>query len=230
MKTNHTLHLGITLAGMLALTVPVSTRADTFGSGANTFTIDFVNIGDPGNPLDTGTTGLYSSPYGAVGYTYLMGTYEVSESMIDKANTVGGLFITKDTRTSVNQPATSVSWNEAARFVNWLNTSLGYAAAYKFTLNPGDAGYVSNAQANTNIVLWMPGDAGYDAGICIATPMRAMSCPARMNGIRRLFTAGAGRPITTTRQEAIRPRSRGRAGRHRGRRSMRRRALPRRSR
>ena len=27
--------------------------ADTFGSGANTFNIDFVHIGNPGNPADT---------------------------------------------------------------------------------------------------------------------------------------------------------------------------------
>ena len=192
MKTNHTLHLGITLAGMLALTVPVSTRADTFGSGANTFTIDFVNIGDPGNPLDTGTTGLYSSPYGAVGYTYLMGTYEVSESMIDKANTVGGLFITKDTRTSVNQPATSVSWNEAARFVNWLNTSQGYAVAYKFTLNPGDAGYVSNAQANADLVLWMPGDAGYDAGNLYRNTNARYVLPGEDEWYKTAFYSGSG--------------------------------------
>ena len=35
----------------------------------------------------------------------------------------------------IHKPATVMSWNESARFVNWLNTSLGYAAAYKFTSN-----------------------------------------------------------------------------------------------
>ena len=54
--------------------------------------------------------------------------------MIDKANTLGGLGITKDTR-GANQPATSVSWNEAARFVNWLDTSQGFTPAYKFALS-----------------------------------------------------------------------------------------------
>ena len=43
-----------------------------------------------------------------------------------------------------NRPATGVSWNEAARFVNWLNTSQGYSAAYKFT----------TGGANDNIALW----------------------------------------------------------------------------
>ena len=98
--------LGFTLAGVLALIV-TSAHADTFGSGANIFNIDFVTIGDAGNPLDTGTTGLYSSPYGAGGYEFQMGTYEIGEDTIDKANTVGGLFITKTTR-SANQAATAV--------------------------------------------------------------------------------------------------------------------------
>jgi hypothetical protein len=50
------------------------------------------------------------------------------------------------------KPATGVTWNQAARFVNWLNTSKGYSPAYKFT-TPG---------AYDNIALWAPGDAGYD--------------------------------------------------------------------
>jgi sulfatase modifying factor 1 len=44
---------------------------------------------------------------------------------------VRGLEITKDTR-GPNKPATNISWKEAARFVNWLNTSTGGFAAYKF--------------------------------------------------------------------------------------------------
>jgi formylglycine-generating enzyme len=141
--------------GMMATT---NLHADTFGSGANTFTIDFVTVGDPGNADDSGTTGSYSSPYGGVAYEFRMGTYEVSEDMINKANTLGSLGITKFTR-GTDKPATSVSWNEAARFVNWLNTSEGFSAAYKFTLQPGDVGY----SANANIELWTSGDAGYNA-------------------------------------------------------------------
>jgi hypothetical protein len=55
-------------------------------------------------------------------------------------------------------PALGMSWNEMARFVNWLNTSSGFPAAYKFSTQPGDAGY----NANENIELWQPGDAGHD--------------------------------------------------------------------
>lgn len=131
-------------------------HADTFGSGGNTFTMDFVTIGDAGNAADT--TGYGSVGYGSVGYTYRMGVNEVSERMIDAYNALsGGPAITKDTR-GLNRPATSVSWNEAARFVNWLNTSKGYSEAYKFTTGGG----------NDDIALWQSGDSGYDA----ANPFR----------------------------------------------------------
>ncbi|WP_425401107.1 SUMF1/EgtB/PvdO family nonheme iron enzyme [Aeoliella sp.] len=43
---------------------------------------------------------------------------------------LGNLGITHDNRGS-NKPATSISWVEAAKFVNWLNTSSGYSPAYK---------------------------------------------------------------------------------------------------
>ena len=69
-----------------------SAHADNFGSGGNQFIIDFVTIGDPGNPVDTGTTGSYFSSYGAVGYTFRMGTYEISEDMIEKANALSTMY------------------------------------------------------------------------------------------------------------------------------------------
>lgn len=120
--------------------------ADTFGTGANTFTIDFVTIGNPGNPA---LTGAVPSPAGSVPYVYQIGKYEISEQMIDKANALGGLGITKDTR-GPDKPATSISWIEAAEFVNWLDTSSGYSPAYKF-------------DASRNFQLWQPSDPGYNA-------------------------------------------------------------------
>jgi sulfatase modifying factor 1 len=112
--------------------------------------MEFVTIGSPGNAADT--TGA-PNPAGAVGYTYGIGKFEVREDMIEKYNALNpGLQISKDTR-GLNKPATSVSWNEAARFVNWLNTSTGNQAAYKFTSDG----------VNDDIALWVSGDAGYDA-------------------------------------------------------------------
>ncbi len=118
--------------------------ADTFGSGANSFSIDFVSIGNPGNPPDANP-----NPAGAVAYPYRIGKYEISEQMIDKANAIGGLGITKDTR-GPDYPATSVTWYEAAKFVNWLDTSTGSVPAYKF-------------DANGNFQLWTPIDPGHNA-------------------------------------------------------------------
>ena len=118
----------------------------TFGSGANAFTIEFVTIGNPGNAADT--TGN-PNPVGSVAYTYNIGKFEVSRDMVNKANSEGGLGITMYNMTSfggngVNRPAVEISWNEAARFVNYLNTSKGYQAAYNFT----------TSGANADITLW----------------------------------------------------------------------------
>jgi formylglycine-generating enzyme required for sulfatase activity len=122
----------------------------TFGSGANSFEIDFVTIGDAGNLPDT--TGN-PNPTGSVTQAFRMGQFEISEQMIVKANTLGGLGITKDNR-GADKPATGISWNEAARFVNWLNTSTGNSPAYKFALQPGEVGYAVNANAD----LWTIAD------------------------------------------------------------------------
>jgi formylglycine-generating enzyme len=103
------------------LIIQPSAQADTFGSGANTFDISFVNIGNVGNAADT--TG-----YGAVPYAYRVGLYEVSKNDIVKA-TASGLSNVEAGWTG-NQPAASISWLEAAAFANWLNTSTGKQAAY----------------------------------------------------------------------------------------------------
>jgi formylglycine-generating enzyme len=120
--------------------------ADAFGSGIDSFSIDFVTIGRPGNLPDT--TGV-PNPAGSVPYAYRIGKYEISEQMIDKANALGGLGIIKDSR-GPDKPVTRVSWFEAAKFVNWLNTSTGSAPAYKF-------------DAAGEFQLWTPADAGYTA-------------------------------------------------------------------
>jgi formylglycine-generating enzyme required for sulfatase activity len=147
------------LATVASLAAPSFAAVVSFGSGANQFNMEFVTIGNPSNAADT--TGA-PNPAGAVGYIYEIGTYEVRQNMINKYNanfgTANSLAITFHDMTFLggngpDKPATGVSWNEAARFVNWLNTSTGNAAAYKFT----------TTGVNDNIALWSPGDAGYDA-------------------------------------------------------------------
>ena len=124
----------------VALQSPVDASVSTFGTGLNQFEMTFVEIGNPGNVDDT--TGD-PNPAGSVEYAYQLGKYEVSEDMIDKFNASQSLTISHNER-GANKPATSVSWNEAARFVNWLNTSQGHQAAYNFTSNG----------VNDDIALW----------------------------------------------------------------------------
>jgi formylglycine-generating enzyme required for sulfatase activity len=75
--------------------------------------------------------------------------------MITKANAAGSLGITLYDMSSyggngVNRPATGVGWYEAAKYVNWLNTSTGGTAAYKF-------------DGSGDFQLWSSTDAGYNA-------------------------------------------------------------------
>ena len=124
----------------------------SFGSDTNQFNMEFVTIGNPFNTADT--TGA-PNPAGSVGYSFGMGKYEVSRAVITKYNAnfgaANGLEITLNSMDylgtiGVNKPATGVSWNECARFVNWLNTSTGGFAAYRF----------ETSGVNDMISLWDP--------------------------------------------------------------------------
>ena len=144
------IHVSTALILILAGAGQAQSLLQTFGSGANAFNIDFVTIGNPGNAADT--TGA-PNPAGSVGYVYNLSKNEVSRDMITKANTAAGLGIpVADTASYVGgnfagRAATGISWNEAARFVNYLNTSKGYQAAYNFT----------TSGSNDNISLWGAG-------------------------------------------------------------------------
>jgi sulfatase-modifying factor enzyme 1 len=138
--------LALTLAVVLILSAnAVRVVGDSFGSGPNEFSIEFVTIGNPGNMADT--TGKPNSA-GSVAYTYRIGKYEISADMVDKAIAAGGLDITHQ-NLGPNKPAFYIDWFEAAIFVNWLNESTHTTPAYKFN-SEGD------------FQLWQRGDAGYD--------------------------------------------------------------------
>ena len=142
------------LLSLLALgyqTASAQLVTESFENGGNAFTMEFVTIGNPNNAADT--TGA-PNPAGSVGYIYNLGKYEVSRDQINKANAAGSLGITLQDMPSyggneVNRPATGISWYEAAKYVNWLNTSTGGTAAYKFS--------------GSTFQLWSSTDAGYDA-------------------------------------------------------------------
>ena len=155
------------LIAVMLCYVPTNAVGDTFGNGDNTFEIEFVTIGDLGNPADPvhGPVAHYpDQSTGSVDYVYRIGKFEVSRDMVTKANAEGNLAITLDPMDFVlggprpEMPATGVSWNEAARFVNWLNTSRGFPAAYKFNTQPGNGDYI----ANEHVRRWQSSDPGFD--------------------------------------------------------------------
>lgn len=159
----------------------------SFGTGANQFNMEFVTIGNPGNAADT--TGS-PNPAGAVGYEYGIGKFEVSRDMITKFNASQSLQITLQDMTSfggngAKKPATGVSWNEAARFVNWLNTSTGGFAAYKFT----------TGGVNDNIALWTASDTlDYDA----SNPYRSMRATYVLPSYNEWYKAAYYNPNDST--------------------------------
>jgi sulfatase modifying factor 1 len=160
-------------------------RCDVFGSGTNSFTIDFVSVGDAGNAGDLG--GGAPPGAGAVAYEYRMGKYEISTGMVQKANALGNLQITMNS-SGVNRPANSVNWNEAARFINWLNTSSGYSPAYKFLYQPSQPNY----QASQDILLWEPTDTGYDANNLYRNSNAAYFLPSLDEWYKAAYYKGGG--------------------------------------
>lgn len=104
-----------------------------FGTGSNQFSMEFANIGNPGNTDDL--TG-----FGAVDYDYCIGKLEVSIDQFSKAKAEDSRIGDGDegywndgTRTvGSGAPASYVSVEEAMKFCNWLTTGDAYAGAYQF--------------------------------------------------------------------------------------------------
>ena len=116
-------------AAVLCAVAVSPVHADSFGSGGNAFTIPFVPIGNAGNANDT--TG-----YGGVSYNYNMSVTDVSQTMLGDATALGVTGLGGGAWTG-SQPAADVTWYQAAAFVNWLNTSQGYTAAYNLSYTSG---------------------------------------------------------------------------------------------
>ena len=127
MPMRHSIHC-LLLASLIGLSNHKSAIADivTFAQGENQFQVDFVPIRHTTNRADTLGN---PNPVGAVRYNYYMGKYEISRSVVTRANNAWSLGITLDAMqgindgTNPNNPATGVSWIEAANFVIQLNTS-----------------------------------------------------------------------------------------------------------
>ena len=129
---------------MLKYALLVSTLLTGLVAQAQAVTIDWSPVGNPGNANDPATGNLY----GAVGYNYNIGTYDVTvgqyteflnavaktdtyslynTSMASNLNIAGiarsgssGSYTYSVIGSSANFPITYVSWGDAARFANWL--------------------------------------------------------------------------------------------------------------
>jgi formylglycine-generating enzyme required for sulfatase activity len=155
----------VIVLGMVALGLSPVVMADGFGSGANQFEIDFVTISGDTNP---------TSVYGIVTNDYRMGVYEITNDQWSKFQAELSVPVTGDPLiaydeesywTRTDAPASEVSWYEAAQFVNWLNTSTGHQAAYRFTGTQGTGDYTfdiwSPAEADNGTNLYRHKDAFY---------------------------------------------------------------------
>jgi formylglycine-generating enzyme required for sulfatase activity len=147
--------------------------ADTFGAGANQFKIDFVTIAGDAGDLGSWELGLISKRPRKTYYTftgvnrdaYRIGVYEITNDQWNKFQAELGVSVTGSPSqayqnssefTGSNVPVNNVSWYEALQFANWLNTSTGHEAAYKFTGTQGTDDYTfdtwseAEAAAGTN--------------------------------------------------------------------------------
>jgi len=164
------------MSRLLAVLVlsPLFANAETitFGTGANLFSMEFVEVGNPSNP--TATYLSWSNSVGKVDYHFRMGKYEVSREQFEKAGF--GLSLSDFSAYGGNdprKPATGMNWFKAAQFVNYLNISRGYSPAYKFDgggkfqlWSSAEAGYNSaNQYRNTLAVFFLPNmDEWFKAG------------------------------------------------------------------
>ena len=146
------------------LTLAATSALITSASASTSITMDWVNVGNPGNAADP--TG-----YGAVSYAYQIGKHEVTNAQyatflnaVDPnganangvynsnmgSNARGGITYTAGSgsgakytlRTSMgDKPVNYVSWYDAARFANWMMNGQGSGStetgAYTLSLNTG---------------------------------------------------------------------------------------------
>ena len=109
-----------------------------------------------------------SRPIGDVNYEYWMGKFEVNAYQIGVANASGIVGVSvadwshRGYTFGINPPATGINWQEAARFVNWMNISKGYSPAYKFANNYGPVDLYGTYTGYNDMMLWHSSDAGYN--------------------------------------------------------------------
>ena len=197
----------------MAVLAAAMARADVFNLPTGQTSLQFVTVGNPGNAADP-LTGL-----GAVGYTYQIGTYDVTlNQYVAFLNAVAtpsdpyGLYASKMATSfpsvgisqstngsggytySVigdgNVPVFDVTWGDAARFCNWLQNGQPVAAEGNGTTETGAYTLTGTSNASYTGMTRNPG-----AVYCL---------PSLNEWYKAAYYNGAPRPIGSIRRRAIR--------------------------
>jgi formylglycine-generating enzyme required for sulfatase activity len=144
-------------------------------SASASITMDWVNVGNPGNAADPATGSLY----GAVAYAYQIGKHEVTNSQYGAflnakgASNSGAIYNASMAGTGItqtgssgsfnysvtsgleNKPVVFVSWFDAARFANWMMNGQGGGdmETGAYTLNGATSGIIT---ANIGAQVYIP--------------------------------------------------------------------------
>jgi formylglycine-generating enzyme required for sulfatase activity len=152
--------------------LPLAISTSLIASASASVTMDWVTIGNAGNAAHT--TG-----YGAVGYSYQIGKYEVTNAQYgsflnaaaqtdnyglynENMSSYGisrsgnsGNYTYSVTTVLANRPVVYVSWFDAARFANWMMNGQGSGSTEigAYTLNGETSGIIS---ANVEAQFYIP--------------------------------------------------------------------------
>jgi sulfatase modifying factor 1 len=175
-------------------------------SATASVTMDWVTVGNAGNAADP-LTG-----FGAVGYSYQIGKYEVTNAQygaflnaaaktdsytlynssmssygITRSGSSGN-YTYSVTGTLANRPVSNVSWFDAARFANWMVNGQGGGSTETgaYTLNGATSGIIS---ANAGAQVYIPTEnEWYKAAYYNGATSTYSLCP---NGQNSITTADA---------------------------------------
>lgn len=144
---------------------------------AQAVSIETVTVGNPGNAPDT----RYETPgYGAVGYTYKIGKYEVTAAQyteflnaVARTDAYGlynpsmgssrsgckiersgspGSYTYSVAADRANRPVNYVSWGDAARFANWLHNGQPNSGAQDFATTEDGSYYLNGATSDAQLL------------------------------------------------------------------------------
>ncbi|MCD6394852.1 MAG: SUMF1/EgtB/PvdO family nonheme iron enzyme [Planctomycetes bacterium] len=192
-------NVGMTIGAMVViLSVANVALADTFGTGTNQFTIDFVDISGDTNPTVQQANEGHLDGYGIVNNDYRVGTYEITNDQWNKFRASYGRVTGSPSYAynesasfwGTNVPTTNLSWYEGAQFVNWLNTSTDHQAAYKFTGTQGTGDYTFTP--------WESGDAGYDSSNPFRNSNAYYVLPTEDEWVKAAYWNGTGLQLYAT--------------------------------